>query len=528
MAVIRKGLLLICLALSFGISACDKQRQAAEKDSSLPPTSLNFMFFGDKPSDMDKVLQEFENQTSQSLNMKLNMDWDAPEEFKQKVKLRLSSGEAIDGVFDGSWMSLESNVAQGYYRNLDRYFNNDEYPGLKKAFPVDFLNANKIDGHLFAVPLTQYFHDIEVIFIRKDLREQFGMSPIENYDELEQYLRKVKEQQPDMIPLALKGDRGFYRLFGNETKQVNARFDPTGISGTGIPFQIALSKDGKHVLGATTLGDPEEMYSGYPAPLNDPDFFYSSFDKFVEWNPFVQKDVLNERNPLLLFEAGKAAAAESTITLWSEVSQKLKTSVPGSELEGFVYVPCMRNMEKGCMGTNFKAWNNIAIPVTSKHADETMKFLDWLFSKQDNHDLFELGIEGEHWTKGEGLTYKSTSKSANYLFPPYELTWNLGMSRINVDIDKQILKLMQYSANPSSYYRLPVAGFVFNPAPVKTEIAKIQPMANQVEQVLNSGLDPNWRETARQTNEKLKGLGLDKIRAELIRQVQAYLDAGGN
>ena len=58
-------------------------------------------------------------------------------------------------------------------------------------------------------------------------------------------------------------------------------------------------------------------------------------------------------------------------------------------------------MEKGCIGTDYRAWNNLVIPVTSKHADETMKFLDWLFQSQDNHDLFELGIKGDTGRKQE-------------------------------------------------------------------------------------------------------------------------------
>ncbi len=508
------------------ISQSGAQHQDVE-DGPLP-VSLKFMFFGDKPADMDKVLKEFEKRTKQTLNTKLLIDWDAPEEFKQKVKLNLAAGEEIDAVFDASWMNLEQNVAQGYYQSLDRYFNNDEYPGLKKAFSPDYLEANKIDGHLYAVPFTQFFHDIEVVYIRKDLRERFGMDKIESYEQLEHYLQMVQKEEPTLIPLALKGDRGFFRMFASEERAVNYRSDPYFVSGTGIGFQIVLSQDGKKVLGATTLGDPDSAYAAYPVPLNDPDYFYTALDRFVDWNTYVQTDVLNERNPMLLFEAGKAAAYEGTIKFWSEVRQKLQTANPDADLEGFVYNSCMRQMEKDCIGTDYRAWNNLAIPVTSKHADDTMQFLDWLYQSQDNHDLFELGIKGEHWTDAEGQMYKSTAASASYLFPAYELTWNPLMSRINIDTDAEALKLLRYSADPKSYYPLPMSGFVFNPAAVRTEMAKVQPVVSQMLQVFNSGLDANWRATAAKTNEKLRKLGLEAIRVELIKQVEAYLNRSGN
>jgi len=526
-----RRLIVLLSLLMLVLSSCEVYTplNVQERDNGYVPSpvTLSFMFFGDKPTDMDKVLQEFEKRTKQTLNVKIDMKWDAPEEFKQKVKLKLAAGEQIDAVFDASWMNLEQNVAQGYYRNLDKYFNNEQYPGLLKAFSPEFLEANKIDGHLYTVPFVQFFHDIEIVYIRKDLREKLGMAPIQSYDDLEHYFQNVQRLQPDLIPFALKGDRGFFRLFANEDKQITTRMDPYYIVGSGVSFQVVLSEDGKRILGATTYGDPVSAYENLPAPYNDPDYMYRSLDRFVAWNPYVQKDVLNERNPTLLFESGKSAAFEGTLTFWADIKRKLQTAVPGADLEGFVYSTCMRNQEAGCIGTDYRAWNNLAIPVTSKHVDETMRFLDWVYQSQENHDLFELGIEGEHWTEAGGQMFKATSKSSNYLFNAFELTWNPLMSRINMDTDPEALKLLRYSADPQTYYQLPLAGFTFNPASVRTEIAKLQPLFQQMLQVFNVGLDPNWRVTAAKTNEKLRGLGLEAIREELIKQVQAYLDKGG-
>lgn len=525
----RTVCLFACLILL--LSACGlspSQPGGMEDEGQRPETQeLKFMFFGDKPTDMDIVLQEFERRTEDSLDLKLNIEWNALEDYGRKLKLRLAAGEEVDAVFDASWLTLEQNVAQGYYQNLDKYFNNDDYPGLKKAFPAAYLEANTFNGHLYAIPLTQLFHDIDIVYIRKDLRERLGLEPIKSYADLEAYLQAVDSAYPDMIPFALKGDRGFFKLFASDDKQTHFRMAPHMISGVGVGFQVVLSKDGKRVLGAVTNGDPLSAYEDFPAPLNDPDYFFGAFDHFVEWNKYIQKDVLNERNPLPLFAAGKSAASEGVLSGWADIRQKLITSVPGSELEGFVYTSCQRKMEKGCIGTDYRVWNNLAIPVTSKHADETMRFLDWLFQNQENHDLFELGIEGEHWKEAGKLTYKPASGSTNYLFPRYELTWNPTMSRINADNDPAAIELQHYSADPDAYYRLPLAGFQFNSSPVRTEIAKVQPVSAQMALVFQNGLDPNWRSTAAKTHVKLQKLGLEKIRSELIKQIQAYLDAGG-
>ena len=491
------------------------------------PVTLKMMLFGDKPADLDKVLAEFEKRTKDTLNTKLEIEWNTNADHKQKSKLKLAAGEEIDAIFDAPWMNLNQNVSQGFYQELDKYFNNDEYPGLKKAFTPEFLESNKINGHTYAIPITNFFYDMPVVFIRKDLREKLGLQPIKSYDELEVYLQKVKEQNPSMLQLPLKGDRGFYKMFGPEGKMVNVRTNPNTISGTGVAFNLALSADGKKVIGATTLGDPTADYANFPAPFNTPDYYYSNYDKFVEWNKYVQKDVLNEKDPGSLFTSGKAAAFEGTINDMTSKRQKLQTAVPGADVEFFVYNTAMRNMEAGAIPTDFKAWNDIVIPVTSKNADRTMKFFDWLFSSQENHDLLELGIEGEHWTADGDKGYKSTAKTTNYLFPAYEMTWNPLMSRINAENDADSLKVIEYQAKNESYYQVPLSGFVFNAEPVKNEIAKVQPKSSDAVMIFNAGLDKNWRTSAEKLNKELRASGLETIRAELIKQVQAYIDNGG-
>ncbi len=520
----------VAAALAVSISACSSPFSPKQTDGaniSGGATELSLMFFGDKPEDWDLVVDAFVHQTDSSLHVRLRTEWDSVEDYAKKLMLKLAAGEEMDAVFDASWMSLEKNAAQGYYRNLDSYFGNDAYPGLKAAFPEAFLDANRINGHIYAIPLTQSYHDIEILYIRKDLREEFGMSPIASYDDLRRYFQLVQEKKPEMIPLALKGDRGFFRMFDRSGKMLHYRAAPDAIAGTGIDFALALSEDGKQVLGATTYGDPASYYESLPAPMNNPDDLYASLDSYVKWNAYVQRDVLNERNAAVLFESGKSAAYEGTLSGWNAVRQDLKQSIPGAELEGFAYKTCQREMQAGCIGTDYRAWNNLAIPVTSKHTELVMRFVDWIFQSQEHHDLFELGIEGVHWKSEPDRLFKRLPASSRYVFPAFLLTWNPTLSRIDADSDPEALKLLQYASKASSYYQLPLAGFAFNPLPVKSEIARIQPVATQMLQVFKSGLDPAWRATAAQTNQRLREMGLDRIREELIRQAQSYLDDGG-
>ena len=97
-----------------------------------------------------------------------------------------ATGEEDDIVFDAPFVRLIPNVSKGAYVKLDSYFNSDAYPGLKQAFPKELLEGNKINGNLYKV-LLQYYNTIDGIFIRKDLREKYGLPPIRNYDDLKKF-----------------------------------------------------------------------------------------------------------------------------------------------------------------------------------------------------------------------------------------------------------------------------------------------------------------------------------------------------
>ena len=89
------------------------------------------------------------------------------------------------------------------------------------------------------------------------------------------------------------------------------------------------------------------------------------------------------------------------------------------------------------------------------------------------------------------------------------------------------LNILQYTMDKNNYYQVPLAGFIFDTKPVATEIAQIKPKLQETADILMTGLEPKWKELAQKANKQWRDMGLEKVRAEVIKQVQAYLDAGG-
>ncbi|XEC93980.1 extracellular solute-binding protein [Paenibacillus tarimensis] len=495
------------------------EKPAADSAAGAPdPVTLKVMLFGDRPTGMDEVLAEFETRTKDTLNTKLNIEWSPLGDHKEKVKLKMAAGEEIDLVFDAPWANLRTLAPQGAYIELDSYFNNDEYPGLKKAFSQDILDSNRINGKIYAVPFTQYFAQADGVFIRKDLREKYGLPPIESYEDLEAFFKKVKENEKGVTPMAAETRRGFFNMF----KPI---YDHVMTIGGGGHWQAVLSEDRKQVLGVVILGDSDEQFAALPAPYNDRGTLYGYLKTYADWNQYLEPDSISQKDKVGLFASGKAASVETDIAQYSALLAKLKAGVPDGELEFFAYRDCFQTFEKGCISTDYVAPNSVAIPATSKHPDRVMKFLDWIFQNQENHDLFEYGIEGVHWEAAGDNGYKALG---SHNFPGYELTWNPNFIRLNTELDENARKYYEYLADPSTYYKRPLAGFKFDPSPVKSEVAKVQPKYDEFYSILQHGLYKDPYVEARKANEEWKALGLEKIREEIVKQLQAYIDAGGN
>ncbi|MNC14798.1 Bacterial extracellular solute-binding protein [compost metagenome] len=469
---------------------------------------------------MDQVLEEFYKRTKDTLNVKLDIEWSPLADHKEKVKLKMAAGEKVDIVFDATWANLNNLSRQGAYIDLTKYFNNDQYPGLKKAFSQQLLDANKIDGKTFSVPFIQYFGGADGIFIRKDLRENYGLQPIKSEAELETFFKKVKENDPTMVPLSVEGRRGFYNIF----KPQFPASAPTMIVGAGGHWNVVFSTDYKKVMGAVILGDAADKYAGFPDGFNKPEVFYDFLNKHVAWNKYLEKDAISQKDKVGLFASGKAAAVENDNSQFSTINTKLKAGVPGGTLEFYSYNKNIQNLTPGGIATDYLASNSVAIPATSGNADRAMMFIDWIFQSQENHDLFEFGIKGVNW---EPVGDKEFKPIGTHNFPGYELTWNPNFIRLSSELDENSKKIYTYLADPSTYSVRRMSGFKFDPTPVKTEIAKIQPKYDEFAQVINNGLVANPLEEAQKRNKEWQSLGLEKVRAEVIKQLQAYIDAGG-
>jgi hypothetical protein len=135
-------------------------------------------------------------------------------------------------------------------------------------------------------------------------------------DDLTAYFDKVLQQYPDYIPAAI-GSRGIFQLGMPDAKGHNdIRLAPImSYSFTGgIPFSVALSKDGKKVIGAATIGDSDSEFADFPAPFNSHDAIYGHFGTRVQFRKYNNANPLSSEAETDLDLSKEASHADTTIS----------------------------------------------------------------------------------------------------------------------------------------------------------------------------------------------------------------------
>lgn len=508
MKVRRKGLMLMVASLMLAgtLAGCGSNEaassetgksnatepgaSAASSDAKLDPVTLKIMFPGDPPADWSEVKGEMENRLADSLNVKLNVVFIPWADVLQKRQVALSSAEDYDLIWDNNPFQ---NIAAGLYEPLDELIEKVG-PNIKDTRSPQLLEANKVNGKLFAVPLEVNFIRPWTFVIRKDIREKLGIAPIKSYDDLIKFMYAVKEKVPDITPFIPNGSEHVgLRLAGMLDPQAN--------------LAVVLNYPGLY-----TKGNDGKIYNIFD------DMDPKIMENFQQSYKFYQ-DGIFAKDALLLkngeFTKGKAAVStffDFGVNLGTRTG--LDKSVPGATAEAFsLFDPSMK------MSSTYKAGNYIAVPVVSKNKERAIQFINWL-NQKDNYDLLAYGIKGKNWEEaGDGLY--TPIKGKPYTGIPFAWGWNPKLDRIDASLPEEVINLNKWQRDPANFTTDILSGFTFDPSPVSNEVAQLSNAGKEFYEPIVLGLvEPT--EGIAKLKEKAYA-NVKKIQSEYQKQLDAFL-----
>ncbi|MGN0244068.1 MAG: extracellular solute-binding protein [Lachnospiraceae bacterium] len=508
----------LCLSMALPFAGCGSKQDEADANS------IKIMLMGDKPSGFDEVLAEFSERSKDELGFGLDITWVAQGDYKDKLSVKMMAGEDYDLVFDAPWCHLRDLAKDDVYTDLSPYLHNDKYPALKETFSEEYMDKNKYFGKNIYLPIEQgYGAGVNGILYRKDLSDKYGIGKIDSIEKLQKFFDAILENEKNMTPLAVTQSRGFYQFQRiDEAALEKANIQRLVVSNS--PYYVLLNEERTQVVDIVPEGIGDEAFADFPKGF-DYDFAMDRYELLGEWSKYLSKDSMSCLDADTPFFGGSAAAICGDIGSWYTNEQKMKQYIPEAEIDLFLDNPDQEAMEEGSIPTTYLANNCICIPEVSQKKDMAAEFLNWIFSSQENNDLFTLGIEGRDWKAGEDGTYEVLN--LDYVFPGYTLTWNAKFKKFQSGMSDKIRKYEEYTLKEESYVGTPLAGFVFNQEPVKTEIAKVSAINSQVSTAMAHGRTvenySSIKEMRKDNIDQCMKSGMQTIMDELEKQINEFL-----
>lgn len=511
-------------------SGTDNAKTDSKDTETGEQTTIKIMHKGPKPQGWDAVYEEYLNRTKDTLNIALDINWIEHADYQEKLNLEITSGGDWDLVFDASWIQLKNLAPEGYYADLSAYFNNPEYPGLQKSFSEDVMEANKWFGSMCYIPLFEtYGNGIPCVWYRKDWAKDWGIGTdgqIGSYEELEDYWAKAVDN--GLIGYGATQVRGFFQMksLRGEAYEGSAQAGIQSIQSGGLTFWI-YSKDGK-LVDIAVEGSGDEAFANFPEGWNY-DFGVKRYEDFARWQKagYIDPDSLSCTDCESGFESGLSASMIGTLDDYVKVSGFTNTWGNPDALGFFVYVDSVRDMKSGAIPTDRVGNNGWCVPKTSKNIDATMRFMDWMFSSQENHDLIQLGLEGVDFEYGEvDGTYKTITSYSGDL-GGYSISWNPNYALINSQYTDEALAYRQYELKPETFVSYNILGFNFDTSDMdlSTAVAQCKAVTDMTAIVKLHGISTDGNGNSYATMTEMLKANVDEAMANGGQQVYDALKA---
>jgi len=509
--------LLIALSLlgSLMLTGCGEKENAADVTTPAPtaksePTAApevkkeeiltcKYLVPGDPPTELAKGLDAINaKMLADGVNVKLerqHIAWDA---WDQKINIMLSTGEEFD-LFHvmNDRTPVSSYVSKGALSDITAKM--DQYgENIKKVNPDSMINACKVEDKIYAIPAfwVEFSHSPEIT-IRLDILKENGLSVPKSFEELttafETVMKNWKGKQKPYLPLV---GTTVYK-FGMDQKSYDS-----------WPFWIY---DDIFYVNQNT-GEVKNYF--------ETEEFKQDCMNARMWyeKGLINPDVLVFKNDQVINQLDSGDWFVHAGTYGNSIDN-IKKNYPNITVDDFKFLnffPDKPNMRP--YGTR----NMNAVPITSKHPEASVKFMNWLYANQENYDLYMYGREGVDFKKKDNRGREDIidlAKGRPLYFGDDWMTGNLSFMRLagNAPRETELLKCTVDETAVDS-----IAGtFVFDATSIKGELANVRTEMAGCIVPIAAGVQ-EYDKAIGPALDKLKKAGIDKVVNEYKTQFEAY------
>lgn len=443
--------------------------------------TLQYYYVGSRQADEEDVYEHFNELLKEK-------GYDIQVEFKrlgwgqygQKMNLVVASGEQFDLCFAANWIEhfrFQQNVAKGAFLPINDLLTDD----LKDSLPDSLWGAASINGEIFGVPNYQQYYSQHAFYIQKKVADKVNIDPdlINEYQDIEKYLPAIKENFPDLYPIA----NSFHFITNIYESIANSR------------TSIVVDEPGYRVYGNAPGSVANHLM-------------------FREWlrNGWIREDVAIIDNQRGDIEALRYSVWDGAYT--PGTAERL-TDQYGAEIIAIPYDEPYIQMNAG-------SETMTAIGRQSDNPEEAMKLIQLLNTDKDLYNTLCYGIEGVHYNKvGDNMIKQVEGSKYNPgLSWMFGNTFNAYYTSENQKEAKARTFEIQKTAKVSK-----LRGFKPDLSEIKSLIARVTSLAQEFEgrEWVLLDDDDAYVEEYKAHQKRLNQAGRAKIEEEIQRQVNVWV-----
>lgn len=478
-----------------GDSQSSEESQTSSEETSGETVPFVFVLPGDEPPEYDRGIQAVnEKLAADGVGLEVEIRYYAWDVWDQKINLMLSTGEQFDAFqVMQDRVTLTNYASRSALADLTEAMN--QYgENIVGNVPELAMKNCTVGGALYGIPA--FWLETAVLqeaTIRKDLLEKYDLDMPTTFEELtDAYITVMENWEGDQKPY-------FPRLATDDRR---AYFFTSDKSFSLYDELIYVSQDGTVANFYETDAFAEGCRNAkiwYEAGLISPDILTTTSDQ------------QGNQSQLGNWFVDDGTPSATTIS-------SMKTNVEGFEADDIVWL----DLTNGAPAIRPYGTKNLnAVPAASEHPESAVKFFNWLYSSQENYDLFVYGQEGVDYTKGENHSYEAIRDPDTNLVGFSVSTWivgNMNLSYVDGTLPTEVNEHL-YTTNEDAVEGV-AANLTFDASSVQTQLADVQTVISSTLIPMAWGIT-DYDEGIDEALDLLKKAGVDDI----INEFKAQLDA---
>jgi putative aldouronate transport system substrate-binding protein len=465
---------------------------------------------GEAPAGMPAVMAELNKKLKKDINATMEINYIGWGDFQSKYPLILASGQDFDWIYTANWAFYFQQAAKGAFKEITDDMLKTYMPLHYAAMPRTAYKEAKVNGRMYIVGTSTPDRKIPVTIIRGDLRKKYKVPEIKKYSDLEKYFEALKKNEPAMVPMNLDSSFDIGRPYAALTAELgDYYFDvlfSTG-SGSGVDFNL---EDPTYKCVYHLDGKDLENHKKAAAIMK------SWYDK-----GYINKDVFaNKVRSKDAFNLGTSGVGIGN-------SQDIQANIADAKSKGWE-VEIVPELDAGNHYYADPSINNgFGLAAGTKNAERTLMAMDLIMEDKSYNYLAYFGIEGVNYViKNNKIDLPAGITADKNTYPPDAAgfwftnkdehlpfaSWSEQYIALKKDIkDKKYLVSTIFQTMP------------YVTDSIKTELATLNQLIVQYEQPLWLGMIQDIDGAFAALDQKLKAAGVMKVKAELQKQVDAYV-----